>query len=44
MKVELDTDKVIYDGNSFVVVYTQEQLQDRFEQLIKSIREDREDR
>ena len=39
MKVKLDPNKVIYDGTSFVVIYTEEELMRKFEQLKKDLQE-----
>ncbi len=43
MRVILDPSKVIYDGKSFVVVYTNGELLDKWDDLQASISEDQED-
>jgi hypothetical protein len=39
-KVKLDPSKVQYDGNSFTVVLTEEELKKKFTELKKKISED----
>jgi hypothetical protein len=41
-KVQLDSKKLIYDGTSFIVVYTEEELKNKFDNLKRSIEEDLE--
>ncbi len=42
-KVKLDPSKVQYDGNSFTVVLTEEELKNKFSDLKKKISEDHGD-